>query len=227
MTDECPATSLAVVPKIADAEIVSATDEAHARHARILDKVREVSSLAQQHLELAALLREMQETKGYRELDFNTWEEYLRSLGLGRTFLSLLLKLGRAGDLDRFVDQGMGASMIIEYAKHVGVPQKIPAAIEATFQKVVNLPVREASKEIAMFVAEHAEDFKRPRKTRTPSVSDSAPTSRTQPVVPGAHTETPSLKKRLLTEYMDLPPLDRTAFVTTLKEVLEELEDRC
>lgn len=166
MVDSETAERVAITVDASDAiepELVSKeTADALALHEKITAGISEVKKLALRNLELAQHLVEMQEKKGYLALAMKTWEEYLASLDLGRTHLSFLLKLGKAGDLTQFVERGMDASHIVEYAKHVGIPEKIPAAIAATFDDVAKLPVRQAGKSIAAFVDEHPE-YRKPR----------------------------------------------------------------
>lgn len=129
-------------------------------------KLRENSEhLARAYLELADLLRSMSETGGYKLLGYDKWENYLATKSeFGRTYLSYLYKLGLAGDLRPYLDQGISASKFIEFAKRTDYPEKIPQLIEATWEEVRDKSVRETGKVLDGYVASHQEEYRRPRK---------------------------------------------------------------
>jgi hypothetical protein len=180
--------------------------EARALDATINEKIRSCNEkLAVAYLDLAGALKEMNETRGYLLLvdeqgkPFQNWEAYLASKReFGRTYLSYLFKLGRAGDLKQYLDKGMAASVFIEYAKKVDYPEKIPQVIEATVNEVKDLPVRKAAEVIGQYVAEHKDEFKRERKKT------------------GAGRKPVEFRQKLHKLYMDKPESERDGF---LKEV--------
>ena len=118
--------------------------------ARMLDRCVEEglerlsAHLARSYLELGAHLQEMHRSRGHKLLGFERWEDYLASKRTyGRTYLSYILRLAQAGSLTKYVEAGLGASYLIEYAKAARDPLEIPALIEETWELVRSRPIRE------------------------------------------------------------------------------------
>lgn len=100
--------------------------------------------LARSYLELGQHLCTIYQTRGYKLLGYERWEDYLASKRTyGRTYLSYILRLGQAGNLDRYVEAGLGASQLIEYAKAARDPLEIPALIDETWPLVQGRSIRE------------------------------------------------------------------------------------
>lgn len=145
-------------------------DEAAALDGRIDDHLkRTANQLARAHLDLAALLKQMHDTQGYRFLAaqrFDSWGDYLDSKqAYGRTYLSYLMKLGRAGDLARYVDAGISGSMLIEVAKHTDYPERIPELLDEASIALTAVSVRHAARLFKELVTANPERYKRPRQS--------------------------------------------------------------
>lgn len=96
-----------------------------------------------------------------------TWEKYLATKQqYGRTFLSYILKLGHAGDIEHQVARGISGSQLVEFAKACGYPEKISPLIEAKWEDVGHLSVRKMREALREHVAEHHDDFRKPGKPR-------------------------------------------------------------
>lgn len=193
-------------------EPTSASQYALELDQRIKTKVDEANRLALAHLELGVLLKEMKDSQAYKELNFHNWEAYLKTFDWSRSYLARLLKLGQAGDLTPYVARGMGASMIIEYARHINHPEKIPGAIDDTFEEVVDLPIREARISIAKYVAANEASLKKPRKASNRVRATNVQDSLMKPV-----------KQRLIDEYIGLPSASRGEFVSEIEAALQEM----
>lgn len=142
---------------------------AEALNTQIDKSIRSASNqLAQAYLDLAALLKQMHDSGAFRLIaggEYATWGAYLASKQeYGRTYLSYLWKLAHAGDLRRFVDEGVSASKLVEVAKHTDYPERIPALLEATWGQIRDLTVREAGRHVREYVDAHPATYKRPRK---------------------------------------------------------------
>lgn len=171
-------------------------------------KIRECSdNLARGYLELASLLNVMRSGKAYTFLGFEKWGDYLASKKeYGRTYLLYLYRLGQAGDLQRYVDQGVNPAKLIEYAKKVP-PTKIPELIDATWELIKDKSVREASKELDAYVSANPgfQGKRRKNTTRTVRVG---------------------WKDRLKKEYKELQASEREAFIKELQSFLSEIESK-
>lgn len=112
-------------------------------------------------LYLGQLLVRMQAFRGYRQLGIQSWEAYLVQKGdYKRTYLSYIVRIGRAPGLEAVVPEEMGGSQLIEYARATRFPEKIPDLVAATWSKFKRLPIRELSKQLQAYVAEHAVEYR-------------------------------------------------------------------
>jgi hypothetical protein len=139
-----------------DASVAEALD------AEINAKIAECSEqLARVYLELGRSLVLMRDSKGFKALGFPKWENYLDSKrDFGRTYLSYLYKLGKAGELEQYLDQGMSATKLIEFAKKT-TPEKVGILIEATWEEVKERSVKDTDKFLSEWVAKHQKEFGR------------------------------------------------------------------
>lgn len=126
-------------------------------------KLASVSGLlAKSLLEVGVMLNEMQTSKSYQALGFPRWESYLKSKRqYGRTYLSYLLKLGKAGDLSRALKMGLGGTQLIEYAKATDLPEKIQQFVDATWDSVKDAPTRDLQARLRQYVGDHFEEYKK------------------------------------------------------------------
>lgn len=137
---------------------------------QIDDKIRGVSEqLALAYLEVAAALKKMRDSKGYTYLGHATWEKYLESKKeFGRSYLSYLYKLGQAGDLKGHLEEkGIPGTKLIEYVKRTDYPEKLPQLIEATWEEVKDVPVRQMGVQLNKYIEKHAKEYKKPKSGKT------------------------------------------------------------
>lgn len=202
-----------VEPVSAEAEATIDKKTAHTLDASINEKIRTSQEhLAVAYLDLAASLREMNETKGYLHLRapdgtyFSKWEDYLSSKNeFGRTYLSYLYKLGQAGDLQKYLEQGITASKFIEFAKRTDFPEKIPQLIEATWEEVKDKPVRETAKMLDQYVDAHRDEFKKPKRQT------------------GAGRSKMTWKERFQSQYEKLSADEQADFLKQLRAFVKEV----
>lgn len=136
--------------------------QAFAHDETINQKLDQMSSnLAAALIDLGQSLNAMHLSRGYTSLGFKTWEAYLENKQhYSRGYLSYILKLGQAGDLS-LTPPEVGASQLIEYAKHTDFPEKIPQLISETWPVIEGKPIREARAFLKRHSQVQAEVFKK------------------------------------------------------------------
>ena len=104
-------------------------------------------STAIAYFNLAEMLNEMKQRKGYKALKFDKWEDYLENkMSYGRTLLSYLLKLGRTDTKvlrDLVADRAISGTQLLEYVKNVSKLDEVPGLVEATLQQIEGKTVKE------------------------------------------------------------------------------------
>lgn len=139
--------------------------EALALDAQINTKIAECSEqLVRAYLELGDSLARMRESKGFKELGFDSWDSYLSSKQeFGRSYLIYICKLGQAKTLGLHIDESMSATKLIEFAKKTS-PEKIGPLIDATWEEVKDKSVKETDSYLTEWVAKHPKEFGRAKK---------------------------------------------------------------
>lgn len=141
-----------------DVRAALALDEAIA--ARLARKERD---LAADYLAIGRGLVEMQVTQGFRLVGYSTFEGYLRSRpAFGRTYLSYLIRLGRARNLEGCLPAGIGGAQLVEYAKATDFPDRIGQLMAETWDQVGGLTVRRMAAVLRAYIAERRETYRKP-----------------------------------------------------------------
>ncbi|MDB5098874.1 MAG: hypothetical protein JWM80_3295 [Cyanobacteria bacterium RYN_339] len=234
--------SEALVPVVADATVMPGASKLNHEEANALDceidrKLEACDQLLHAYVDAGQQLARMQETKGYAALGYRKWGDYLESKDRwGRTHLSYLLKLGRAGDATMFTELGMLPAVLIHYVKHVSYPEKVQDAIAATWSTVKDLKPKDAEVEIKKFVEDNDFDFKKPRKKQrempppfTPSgpVENEMPPTAVVTLKPDACevTTVVNWESQFQKEYLDLEVEERKRFTTAMRDFLASWDD--
>lgn len=134
--------------------------------ARIDERLERMGkTLARALFELGCDLSRMKASRGYLRLGYKSWEGYLESKrAYGRTYLSYVLKLGQAEDLEPCLSLGMRGAQLVEFAKHTDFPKKLPQLIEATWPEVQAKSIRQMRDFLDDFVQAHRDEYKKPEK---------------------------------------------------------------
>lgn len=157
-------------------------------------------------LELARSLNEMYESQGYMLLGYSRWERYLASKrDYSRSYLSYLLKIGRAFATQEALPAEIGGSQLIEYAKATDFPERIPQLIEATWPHAKAMSVREMRSYLTEYIDTRRADFKR---AKSPS------TRRAR--------QKPTWLTQLQRTFDRLQPAERMEFVGQLEDLLRD-----
>lgn len=225
-----------VLPSASDLTL----EEAQLLDQEIDEHLEGCDRLLRHYLEAGHRLARMQETKAYTALGYHTLKDYLASKKrFGRTYWSFLLKVGKGGDPQRFIELGMHPGVLIEYARLIGRPEKLHELVDATWGDVKDLPPKEAGKTLKQFLEIHGEEFSKPRKRRTSQIAVLA--SAELPVEGGGNLDVkaeanesaiasdypiqpPDWESHFFTHYSGLPADDRDRFVRGMKDFLAGLE---
>lgn len=239
MSSEEPMDATAAVPAVVLPEGSDLTpEEALVLDREIDEHLGACEQLRRSYLDTGHRLARMKETRGFAALGYRRWGDYLDSKErYRRTFLSYLLKLGRAGDPQVFIDNEMPPAAVIQYISQVDYPEKVHALIAATWDEVKDLPAKAVGRRIKQYVEVHAAEYKKPRKRRVlappqpeaeaphlmvtaPSVSDELPV----PNLTGGPLP-PDWECRFEALYRELPEPERRRFVRAMRDFLDGRDD--
>lgn len=129
---------------------------------------RKEENLAADYIAIGRGLVEMQSTRGFKLVEYPTFEGYLKAKPtFGRTYYSYLIKLGRARDLELYLPSGIGGAQLVEYSKATDFPDKIGALIAETWSKLAGLTVRDLATNLNFHISEHSEVYRKPGRDQT------------------------------------------------------------
>lgn len=112
-------------------------------------------TVAEAYVALGVNLMKMQNNKGYAELGYNTWKEYLAAKRerIGKTYCSYVIKLAQAEGVSTYFDKITGAQLI-EFSKMLPYAE-IKPAIEANLVEIEGKSARDTRAIIAKYKEEN------------------------------------------------------------------------
>ena len=114
------------------------------------------------YLALGSLLKNMHDGEGYRALHFKTWRDYCESKHeFGLTYMTMITKLGQAGITDLSAYPGITATVLIEYARATDYPEKLTALMQATWNDVKGMTVRDTTAHLRSVVQANWSTYKK------------------------------------------------------------------
>jgi hypothetical protein len=186
-------------------------EQAETMHIRLRNRVtKAANNLAADVIEIGKDLRDIKAKNAWAYFS-KSWTEYLEQYReFSRSYIFSIAKLGQADEkaLKKFLDLGIGATQLIEYARLAPSASEIESLVDTTWEEVKELPVKQMAEKVKEKVVEI-----KPLKTKSAETAGK-PRGR----------KPRTWLKRFEDLYAQVPLEEQAAFAKAVRKYLRELD---